>query len=125
MKIARAVLIGMLLWALIFVEWSIIMFAPVLKDLGNIQYLIHYTALIPIVLLGTSLYYKGKDKTNGFLLGLVMLAAGVALDAIITVPIFTIPQGVGYTKFFLSTSMLIGFVEYVAISGIYWMKKIK
>ncbi|MBC8501233.1 MAG: DUF5367 family protein [Nanoarchaeota archaeon] len=125
MKVLRAILIGALLWALIFVEWSIIMFAPVLKDLGNWQYLIHYIVLIPIVLFGASYYYKSKDKVNGFLLGLVMLLTGIILDAIITVPFFTSPQGVGYIKFFFSISMLVGFVEFIAISGIYWIKKIK
>jgi len=125
MKILRAILIGALLWALIFIEWSIIMFAPILKDLGSWQYLIHYIVLIPIVIFGAYYYYQSKDKVNGFVLGLVMLLVGIVLDAIITVPLFTIPQGTGYLEFFFSISMLVGFTEYVAISGIYWFKKVK
>jgi len=125
MKLLRAILIGALLWVLIFVEWSIIIFAPVLKDLGNWQYLIHYLVLIPIVYFGVKYYYKNMDRANGFVLGLVMLAAGLILDAAITVPLFTIPQGTGYVAFFTAPLMLIGYAEFVVISGVYWIKKIK
>jgi RsiW-degrading membrane proteinase PrsW (M82 family) len=125
MKIFRAILSGLMIWALIFIEWSIIIFAPVLKDLGNWQYLIHYILLIPIVIIGASYYYKGRDKTNGFSLGLVMLVTGLVLDAIITVPFFTAPQGVSYIEFFLAPLMLIGIVEYIVISGLYGMKRAK
>jgi len=96
MKLLRAISVGALLWAFIFVEWSIIIFAPVLKDLGDWQYLIHYIVLIPIVIFGASYYYKSNNKVNGFLLGIVMLIVGLILDAIITVPFFTQPQGVGH-----------------------------
>lgn len=57
MKILRAVSVGALLWAIIFVEWSVMIFAPVIKDLEKLQYAIHYVLLIPIVLLGAHLYY--------------------------------------------------------------------
>ena len=90
MRLLRGILIGVLLWVIIFVECSIIIFTPGLKDLGNWQYLIHYLVLIPIVIFGVNYYYKCKDKVNGFLLGLVMLISGLILDAIITVPLFTI-----------------------------------
>ena len=125
MKLLRAILIGALLWVLIFVEWSILIFAPVLKDLGNWQFLIHYIVLIPIVIFGASYYYKSKDKVNGFLLGTVMLVTGLVLDAIITVPLFVGPQGVTYSEFFFSLLMLIGYAEFLLISGFYWMKKVK
>ena len=125
MKTLRAISIGTLLWTLIFVEWSIIMFTPFLKDLGTLQYLIHYVVLIPIVLFGAVYYYKSGDKANGFLLGLAMLMVGVVLDLIVTVPLFTSPQGVGYMEFFFSISMLVGFIEYIVIVGVYWMRKIK
>lgn len=125
MKILRAILSGLVIWALIFVEWSIMIFAPVLKDLGNWQYLIHYVVLIPIVLFGASYYYKSGDKVNGLVLGLIMLVTGIILDAIITVPFFTSPQGVGYVKFFINPLMLIGFVEFMVITSLYWTKKIK
>lgn len=125
MKILRAILSGVITWALIFVLWPIIMSTPVLKDLGNWQYLIHYIALVPIVILGAYYYYKSGDKVNGFILGLIMLATGQILDAIITVPFFIIPQGSSYTKFFINPLIWIGFVEFVVITYLYWAKKVK
>ncbi len=125
MKILRAILSGIIIWVLIFVEWSVIIFTPVLKDLGDWQYLIHYLVVIPIIIIGASYYYKGKNKVNGFLLGLVMLVAGVILDAIITVPLFTSPKGVDHMKFFFNPLMLIGFAELIIVTGLYWMKKVK
>ena len=124
-QILRAILIGALLWVIIFVEWSVMVFTPILKDLGNWQYLIHFFILIPIVLFGASYYYKNKNKVNGFLLGLIMMLTAAVLDAIITVPLITIPQGVGYLEFFFSTHGIFFSIEFVIISGIYWMKKIK
>ena len=124
MKILRAVLSGGIIWALIFALWSVMIFTPGLKDLEALQYAFHYILLIPIVIVGASYYYKSGSKVNGLILGLVMLATGIVLDAIITVPLFTSPQGVGYVKYFLSPLMLVGFAEFVVIAYIYWLKKI-
>lgn len=125
MKILRAILSGAITWVLIFVLWSVMIFTPVLKDIEILQYLIHYAVLIPIVILGASYYYKSMDKINGFILGLIMLIVGMILDAIITVPFFTKPQGTGYAEFFINPLIWIGFVEFVVITYFYWAKKVK
>jgi hypothetical protein len=126
MNALRALLVGALLWAVIFIEWSILLFAPVVKDMGDRQNFVHYVLLIPIVLFGAWLFYKNGNKTNGFLAGVLMLIAGIVLDALITVPLFAGPQnGVTHVEFFTSGWMLIGFVELILISGLYWMKKVK
>ena len=116
MNLKRAIKTGIVVWVTIFIEWSIIIFAPILKDLGNWQYLLHYIILIPIIYYALQYYYKTKDKENGFLVGTVILLTGIILDAIITVPLFTIPQGVGYLEFYLNPLMLIGFVEFILVS---------
>jgi len=125
MKIPRAIGAGALIWALIFVEWSILIFTPVFKDLGSWLYAIHYVVLIPIVIFGASVYYKNKDAANGFLIGVIMLITGVILDAVITIPFFTKPQGIGYATYYLNPLMLIGFAELIIASGLYWMMKVK
>ena len=125
MKIVRAISTGALIWALIFVEWSIMVFAPMLKDMENLQWAISYILLIPIVIFGASLYYKSGDKVNGFILGSVMLATGLILDAIITVPFFIEPQGGSYTSFFLTATAITGYAELILIAGVYWTKKVK
>ena len=124
MNILRAVLTGIIVWALIFVEWSIIVFAPVLKDLGNWQWIIHFIALILIAIVGLSFYYKGSVKTNGLLVGLIMLATGIVLDAIVTLPFFVSPQGITYAEFFLNPLMIVGFAELLLVSWLYWKKKV-
>ncbi len=119
MKTLRAIKFGALLWGFIFVEWSIIMFAPVLKDLGQWQFVLHYLVLIPLVMICAKWYYQKKDKTNGFLLGVVFLLTGIVLDAIITVPLFI---GGDYS-FFTSWLMLVGYAELILVVGLYKLLK--
>ncbi len=73
MNIFRAIWSGALVWALIFVEWSILIFMPVVKDMEKLQWGISYVLLIPIVIFGVSYYYKSEsgnaNKTNGILIG--------------------------------------------------------
>ena len=117
MKTLRAILLGVLLWVLIFVEISITMVGLKFPDMT--VWVIHYLFLIPFGILCARLYYKSRDKINGFLLGIVLLVVGAILDLIITVPFFIIPQGGSYATFFLSSSMWISFVEVIAVVGIY------
>ena len=126
MTILRLISAGALVWALIFVEWSILAFAPVVKDMEMIQWIISYILLVPIVIFGVTNFYRKESKMiNGFLLGLGMLVTGAILDSIITVPFFIIPQGSNYLEFFTSPWALVGFVWYIVIAGVYWTMKIK
>ena len=120
MKLWRAIGSGALVWVLIFVMWSIVMFAPGLRDVGIWQYLVHYIVLIPIALLALWFYYKNGDKINGFLLGVFFLIVGIVLDVIITVPLFI---NMDYAGYFGNPLLLVGFVELIVISGIYWIWK--
>jgi len=119
MKFGRALAVGILIWVLIFVEWSILIFLPVVKDSLTMQYIIHYIVLIVWALIGAHLYYKSKDKINGFVLGFVFLIIGIILDAIITMPLFIIPQGRGYADFFLDFMMWIGYIELIIVVWLY------
>ena len=85
-----------------------------------IQKIIHYILLIPITGLCAWLYYKTKDKINGFLLGLLFLIIGTILDLAITMPLFT-----GYSGFYLDPYLWIGFLEVIMITGIYKIFKFK
>jgi len=94
-------------------------FMPILKDSVPLQYIIHSIVLIAWGLIGAHLYYKSKDKINGFVLGFVFLIVGIILDMIITMPLFIIPQGRSYADFFLDWKMWIGYIELIFIVGIY------
>ena len=117
MKWIKAILLGALIWVLIFIEISIFQVGLGLNEM--IGSIIHYVLLIPIVILSVWLYYKSGDKINGFVLGFVFLIVGVILDLIITIPLFIIPQDGSYASFYSSIYMWIGFVELILISGIY------
>lgn len=125
MNTLRALLVGAALWAMIFIEWSILMFTPGVAEMEWMQFTIFYLLLIPISLFGAWLFYKKESSMNGFLAGLLMLVAGIVLDAIITLPLFIIPQGGSYLEFYTAPLMLIGFVEMILVVGLYWMKKVK
>ncbi len=118
MKWKRAIGLGVLLWLLIFVWWSVLMFSGLAE---NMQYILHYILLIPGAILVAWLYYRSNDKVNGFLLGLVILLTGTILDILITIPFFT----GSYVEFYTSPLMWIGFLETVLIVGLYDLAKKK
>jgi hypothetical protein len=75
--------------------------------------------MIPLGIFIAWLYYKSKDKINGFLLGLFIVITGIVLDLMITVPLFIIPSGGTYISYFSEIFLIIGFIEAVIIIGIY------
>lgn len=98
MNIKRAIKAGIMLWILIFVLWSIIMFMPYLKDHLNIQYLVWWIVEVVLVLLLAKWYFKQRkpNTKEGFLLGIILLVCGTILDLIITVPLFVKSYGEFY-----------------------------
>lgn len=117
MKWVRGLLVAVLIWVLIFIEISIAMIG--LKLSSNSTWIVHYIFLIPIVFFCTGLYYRKKDKTKGFFLGLYFLVIGIMLDILVTVPMFIIPQGGNYITYFSNLYMLAGFVESVVLVTVY------
>ena len=72
MFIKRAALSGAILWIIIFVLISILMFAPPLKDKVTLQYIIYWILLVPITFFVGKWYFKMDSPavTKGFYLGL-------------------------------------------------------
>lgn len=107
MNIKRALIIGIVLWIVIFFEVSVLMFGFGLST-GLVYYIIHYI-LLAIFLAGAALIYFKKRKGSakeGFLAGLTFLIVGTILDLIITVPLFV----KDYSALF-NIYLLIGYVE--------------
>ena len=119
MRTIRAISAGVLLWILIFIEISIVMIG--LKITGLTGEIIHFILLVPLTILCVWVYYKGKDKMNGFLLGIFMLLVGTILDLIITIPLFV----KSYTGYYSSYYLWIGFAIVIVISGIYGLARKK
>lgn len=116
MKYLRAVLLGAMVWALIFVEWSIMVFTPGLKDIGNWQWAIHFVVLAAFVIFAAWIYNKGKEKLHGLSFGVIMLITSIVLDAVISIPLFILPQGTSYAEFFLNPWMLVSYVIFLALA---------
>lgn len=107
MKFTKAVLIGALLWVLIFFEVSILRFGFKLKSSDITYSIIHYIFVIVLVLLASLIYFR-KAKAGAFeglYLGFVFIFVEIILDSVITIPLF---MSMRYL-FLISIRMLISY----------------
>jgi hypothetical protein len=85
--------------------------------------LVLMVAIIPAACLGAHLYYRRGLKTNGFVLGFVMFSGAIFLDAVITVPVFIIPNGGNHLSFFGDPGFWFIGIEYMTVVGAYRLTK--
>lgn len=76
-------------------------------------------AFLPLGWFGARHYYKKGAQTPAYQLALVMAGTAALLDALITVPVFFIPNGMGYLEFFGALGFWLLMVEYIAIVLLY------
>lgn len=99
-------------------------FVPIMEDPDLQANIVLMIAIIPAAYIGANLYYRRGNITHGLVLGSAMFSSAIVLDAIITVPLFIIPNGGNYLTFFGDPGFwLIGF-EYVAMVVAYWKFKV-
>lgn len=121
----RAILSGALVWLLIFITFGILAYIPEIKDSMNQQALIVGILIIPYAVVGARFYYKNNKKDSGVILGIIMVSTALILDALITVPFFTIPNGGSYVSFYSYTLLwLLVFINLITVY-FYWYLKIK
>ena len=125
MKVVRVIVSGVLIWALIFIAFTLMSFIPLIKESELQQNLILYILLVPIVFLGATFYYKKGSKTNGFFVGVVMTIIGLIIDTFITVPFVIIPQHGTYSSFFINPLLWITSIEFILIVYFYWKMKVR
>jgi hypothetical protein len=120
MKFIRAVLMGALLWVLIFFEVCILMFGFKLQAPNMSYYVLHYFLVILLTLLVSFIYFR-KAKAGvleGLYVGVIFIIVGIVLDSIITIPLF---MEMDYS-FLISVEMLIswliGLVVNVIVGGV-------
>lgn len=108
MNIKRLLGFGVMLWILIFIVWSILIFLPFLEGKDAAQYIIYWVLLIPIVLLLAKWYFKEDPPTwrKGLVLGVAGIVVGTVLDLIITVPLFI----KSYSQFYGNWMLWLGFL---------------
>ncbi|MEM0575821.1 DUF5367 family protein [Flavobacterium polysaccharolyticum] len=121
----RAILTGALVWLLIFIVFAILSNISITKDSLNLQASIVGIFIIPFATFGASIYYKNGNKNNGFIVGLIMVATALVLDAIITVPLIEIPHGRGYQSFYTYPLLWLLVAVNLATVYFYWKLKVK
>jgi len=118
----RAIVFGIVLWLLIFVEVSVLLFWFEFVVGSDAYYFIHFVMLVFFTLLVSLIYFKKARMRGGFLhglgMGLMFIVVGLLLDLAITVPFFVKDYG-----FFLRADILMGVVVVLVISGLVGMGK--
>lgn len=120
----KATFWAIILYVLIFVEISILMFLPALKDKLFLQDLIHLIVLPVLVIVCAYQYFKPLENVTliqGILLGIYFLVIGTVLDLLITIPLFV----KSFATFYSEISLWIGFLETILFTTItsYLLKK--
>ena len=120
MKTFRAFLTGIAIWILGVSFYSISFYVPLMKDLGQQSNIVLFVVVMPLVWIGSSFYYKKDKTTHGYKVGQTFLLTSVALDALITVPFFMIPNGINHYQFFTSLGFWLIALEFIMIVVLYY-----
>ncbi|EAR00059.1 DUF5367 domain-containing protein [Maribacter sp. HTCC2170] len=124
MKTKRAILLGIAIWVIGILFYSLSFYTPILENAETQANLVLFIIVMPLVWLGCSYYYKKDNKTHGYKVGQTMLLTAVALDALITVPFFVIPNGGNHYTFFTSLGFWIIAFEFLAVAVLYWYTRV-
>jgi hypothetical protein len=125
MKYFRAISIGTMVWALIFLTFAILGFAPTIKDSLNLQVLVVGILIVPYAIFGASVFYKKGNKENGVTVGVIMALTALILDGLITVPLIEIPKGGSYQSFYSFPLLWLLVTINIATVYFYWKLKVK
>lgn len=125
MNNSRAILSGALTWLFVAIAFSVLGYIPVIKDSLNQQTLIIAVLIVPFAILGASVYYRNGNKGNGVIIGLIMVATALVLDALITVPFIEMPKGGSYKSFYAYPLLWLLVLVNIATVYFYWRLKVK
>lgn len=123
MKTIKAILIGTGIWGVAVAFFTLSYFLPILSDLDQQANLVLLVTVLPLVWIGSRLYYK-NSTANGFKLGATFFLVAAILDALITVPLFIIPNGGDHLTFFTDPGFWIIALELVGVAVLYYYIKI-
>lgn len=124
MKTKRAILAGVAIWMIGVLLYSISYFIPILENEETQANIVLFLAVMPLVWLGCSFYYKKDSETHGYKVGQTLLLTAVALDALITVPFFVMPNGGSHYSFFTSLGFWIIAFEFLIVAVLYWYVRV-
>jgi|SRR6056297_770333 len=124
MKTQRAILLGIAIWIIAILFYSISYTISLLENPDNQANVVLFIVVMPLVWFACSFYYKKDNKTHGLKVGQTMLLTAVALDALITVPFFVIPNGGSHYSFFTSAGFWIIAFEFLLVASLYWYARV-
>ncbi len=124
MKKVRAIFIGAIIWALGVSFFSLSFFVNIMKDAQLQANLVLFIMVVPLVWMGSKIYYKKGHRTPGYFLGATFFLIAAILDALITVPFLVLPNGGTYYDFFTDRGFWIIGMEFIATATLYWYTKI-
>ncbi|GAB1308575.1 hypothetical protein KH5_12580 [Urechidicola sp. KH5] len=84
-------------------------------------------AIVPCASIGTYLFYK-KSFIKPSVLALIFIGVSIVLDALVTVPMFIIPNGGSFSEFFgdaIFYTLVVEFYFIVLYYGNYLTQKVK
>jgi hypothetical protein len=124
MKTTRAILLGIAIWIIAILFYSISYAIPILENPDAQANIVLFVVVMPLVWYGCYFYYKKDNKTHGLKVGQTLLLTAVALDALITVPFFVMPNGGNHYSFFTSMGFWIIAFEFLIVSSLYWYARV-
>jgi len=124
MKTKRAILLGIAIWMIAILFYLLSYYVPILENVETQANVVLFIVVMPLVWLGCSFYYKKDSKTHGYKVGQTMLLTAVALDALITIPFFVIPNGGSHYSFFTSLGFWIIAFEFLLVAVLFWYTQV-
>lgn len=124
MKTKRAILTGVVIWIIAVLLYSLSFSVIIFENATTQANTVLFIAVMPLVWLGCQYYYKKDLHTHGIKIGQTMLLTSVALDALITVPLFEIPNGGSHYSFFTAPAFWIIAFEFLAVAALYYFVRV-
>ncbi|MGY3795113.1 DUF5367 family protein [uncultured Aquimarina sp.] len=124
MKIFRLVTIGIGIWILAVCAFTFSYEFQILHNPEQQANMVLSLSILPLVWLGSSIYYKNGVTTNGYIVGVVFFLIAAFLDTLITVPLFIMPNGGNYYTFFTDFSFWIIAIELVGVAMLFYYLKV-
>jgi hypothetical protein len=119
MYYTRAIRTGVTIWMIGVTLFTIATLLPISNDYEMQGDLTLAVSFIPLAWFGSRYYFKSEPQSKGYQLALALAIIAVVLDAMITVPLFFLPHGIGYADFFGAPGFWFLMVEYTGVVILY------
>jgi len=121
-----SILCAILVWFIAVSFYLVSFYIPILENPEQQANITLILGIIPSACLGTYLFYR-KGYMKPSVLALTFIAVASLLDALITVPVFIIPNGGSYSEFFgdpMFYTIIVEFYFIVLFFGTHLTKKL-